>query len=209
MRPQEIEDRSFQIIDEEVGEHPFTEEQYVVAKRVIHASADFEFRDTLRFHPGAIAAGLEALRAGRDIVVDVHMQRAGVSASLLQELGCALLCHIDDPEVAAAAKAEGTTRSATAMRKALREAPGAVVSVGNAPTALLEALRMVEAGEARPSLIVGVPVGFVSAADAKERLIGQQTVPYIGNVGRKGGTPIAVAVLNALLRLASGKHRIY
>jgi precorrin-8X/cobalt-precorrin-8 methylmutase len=154
------------------------------------------------FHPRAVEAGLAALRRGASVVADVQMIQAGISAAYLAELGGRLHCYMADPDVAERARAEGTTRAIQCMRKAAREAPGAVYAIGNAPTALLELVRLVEDGEADPALIIGVPVGFVSAAESKARLREQGLAPYITNRGRKGGTPVAVAITNALLRLA-------
>ncbi len=145
---------------------------------------------------------MAAIRKGCDVVADVQMVEAGISAHLLGTFGGQVRCYMADPEVAETAKAQGTTRAIQAMRKAAQQAPGAIYAIGNAPTALLELVRLTEDGEAEVSLVIGVPVGFVSAAEAKDRLREQVLVPYITNRGRKGGTPVAVSMTNALLRMA-------
>jgi precorrin-8X/cobalt-precorrin-8 methylmutase len=200
-RPEEIEARSFQIIAEELGPHPFTPEQFPVVQRVIHASADFELGRSLVFHPHAIEAGIQAIRAGQPVVADVQMVQAGISKARLSKFGGDVKVYISDPDVADEARRLGTTRAIVAVRKAVCEHPGAIFAIGNAPTALLELIRLVRAGEARPGLIVGVPVGFVSAAESKAELM-RLDVPFITNHGRKGGSPVAVAIVNALAILA-------
>jgi precorrin-8X/cobalt-precorrin-8 methylmutase len=201
VQPQEIEERSFEMIPEELGPHDFTEEQYPVVQRVIHASADFELGRSLRFHPDAVRAGVEAIRSGRVVVADVQMVQVGISKPRLAQFGGEVKVYISDSDVMEEAKRLNTTRAIISMRKAAREADGAIYAIGNAPTALLELIRMVKEGEARPSLIVGVPVGFVSAAESKDELL-KLDIPYITNIGRKGGSPVAVAAVNALSLLA-------
>lgn len=200
--PEEIEARSFAIIAEELGEHAFTEEQFPIVQRVIHASADFELGRSLVFHPEAVQAGIRAIREGRPVVADVQMVQVGISKPRLNRFGGDVHCYISDPDVVEEAKRLGTTRAIVSMRKAARLAEGGIVAIGNAPTALLELIRLVRAGEARPGLIVGVPVGFVSAAESKELLRTLEGTPFITNVGRKGGSPVAVAIVNALSLLA-------
>jgi precorrin-8X/cobalt-precorrin-8 methylmutase len=206
VQPDAIEAESFRIIDAEMGPHDFSVLEWPIVQRAIHATADFELGRSMVFHPRAVEAGLVALRKGAPVVADVQMIQAGISAAYLAELGGRLHCYMADPDVAERARAEGTTRAIQCMRKAAREAPGAVYAIGNAPTALLELVRLVEDGEVHPALIIGVPVGFVSAAESKERLREQGLAPYITNRGRKGGTPVAVAITNALLRLARGRR---
>lgn len=205
IQPDAIEAESFRIIDAEMGPHDFSAIEWPVVQRVVHATADFELGRSMVFHPRAVEAGIAALRKGASVVADVQMVQAGISATSLAALGGRVLCYMGEPDVAAKARAEGTTRAMQCMRRAAREAPEAIYAIGNAPTALLELLRLVEDGEAAPSLIIGVPVGFVAAAEAKEQLERQRVVPYITNRGRKGGTPVAVAITNALLRLAHGR----
>ena len=201
--PQAIEAESFRIIEKEMGPHPFSPEQFKLVQRAIHATADFDFARILTFHPEAIAAGVAAFRAGRDLVVDVQMIQAGVSVGILNRLGKGrLICAISDEDVIRDAKAAGITRAIMAMRKHVRSSPGAVYAIGNAPTALLELLRLViEEKAPAPALVIGVPVGFVSAAESKEALL-PAPFPFIAARGRKGGSTVAVSLVNALLRLA-------
>ncbi len=205
IQPDAIEAESFRIIDAEMGPHDFSVIEWPVVQRAIHSTADFELGRSMAFHPRAVEAGIAAIRKGAHVVADVQMIQAGISAAYLAEFGGRVLCYMADPDVAAKARAEGTTRAIQCMRRAAREAPGAIYAIGNAPTALLELVRLVEDGEANPALIIGVPVGFVSAAESKEQLRRQGLVPYITNRGRKGGTPVAVSITNALLRMARGR----
>ncbi|NNU95539.1 precorrin-8X methylmutase [Anoxybacillus sp. EFIL] len=201
VQPEQIEQKSFQIIDEEIGEHSFTNEQYAVVQRVIHASADFELGKSLLFHPRAIEAGISAIRAGKKVVADVQMVQVGINKVRLEKYGGSVHVYISDDDVMKEAKRLNTTRAIVAMRKAVKEADGGIFAIGNAPTALLELIRLVKEGEARPGLIIGLPVGFVSAAESKEELA-KLDVPFITNVGRKGGSTVTVAALNALSILA-------
>ncbi|UUZ80929.1 precorrin-8X methylmutase [Paenibacillus sp. P26] len=201
VQPQEIEEESFRIITEELGPHDFTEEQFKVVQRVIHASADFELGRDLRFHKDAITEGIRSIRAGRPVIADVQMVQSGISKPRLAKFGSDVNVYISDPDVMEEAKRLNTTRAIISMRKAAKLADGAVYVIGNAPTALLELIRLVKTGEARPGLIIGVPVGFVSAAESKEELL-KLDVPFITNIGRKGGDAVAVAALNALSALA-------
>jgi precorrin-8X/cobalt-precorrin-8 methylmutase len=198
---QAIENESFRIIRAEMGPHAFGAAEEAIAVRVIHATADFDFVRTLRFSPGAVAAGVDALRGGGAIVSDVHMIEAGVSARLLDRLGGAIHCAIDAPAVYARAEREGTTRAVAAMRELTPHVDGGIVAIGNAPTALYEVLRLMDEEGIRPALIVGVPVGFVSAVESKDALA-KSDVPHITALGRKGGSTVAVSVINAMLRLA-------
>ena len=199
-----IEDQSFAVIDREAGPHGFGPAEWSVVRRIIHATADFELRELARIHPDAITAGVAALRRGCPIVVDVKMIAAGVSEDRLAAHGCAVHAFISDHDVIAAARAAGSTRAIEAMRKAHRTGvlDGAIVAIGNAPTALLELIRLVADAGARPALVVGVPVGFVSAAESKQAAEGL-AIPSIVVRGRKGGSPIAVAILHALLALSA------
>lgn len=201
VQPQEIEEKSFEMITEEFGEHSFTDEQYKVVQRVIHASADFELGRSMVFHPDAIRAGIHAIRSGKPIVADVQMVQVGISKPRLQKYGGDVRVYISDPDVMDEAKRLNTTRAIISIRKAAREVDGAIYAIGNAPTALLELIRLVKEGQAKPGLIIGVPVGFVSAAESKEELL-KLDVPFITNIGRKGGSPVAVASVNALSLLA-------
>jgi precorrin-8X/cobalt-precorrin-8 methylmutase len=199
-----IEDGSFTIIDSEAGPHNFDAAEWQVVRRVIHATADFEFNELMRFHPEAVQTGIDALRCGCPIVVDVKMITAGLNEDRLRVYGCSTHCFISDDDVIATAKAANSTRAIEAMRKAHRSGllDGAIVAVGNAPTALLETVRLVEEAGVRPALVIGVPVGFVSAAESKEAALRLPT-PYIVARGRKGGSTIAVAIIHALLLLST------
>ncbi|MFB5759968.1 precorrin-8X methylmutase [Paenibacillus medicaginis] len=201
VQPQEIEGKSFEMITEELGEHPFTDRQYPVVQRVIHASADFELGRSMVFHPDAIEAGIQAIRTGQPLVADVQMIQAGVSKDRLKRFGMDVNVYISDPDVMEEAKRLNTTRAIISMRKAIRQAEGGIYAIGNAPTALLELIRLVKSGEARPGLIIGMPVGFVSAAESKDELR-KLDIPFITNIGRKGGSTIVVAAVNALSLMA-------
>ena len=201
VQPQEIEDMSFQIITDELGEHPFTEEQYPVVQRVIHASADFDLGRSLVFHPDAVKSGIEAIRSGKIVVADVQMVQVGISKNRIEKFGGEVKVYISDRDVMEEAKRLNTTRAIISMRKAIKEADGGIFCIGNAPTALLELIRMVKEGEAKPGLVIGMPVGFVSAAESKEELA-KLDIPFITNIGRKGGSPVTVAALNAISIMA-------
>lgn len=201
MLPHEIERESFRIIRSELDDHSFFDEELDVVVRIIHATADFEFQKIIRFHPRAIQSGLEALRRGCTVVTDVRMVQVGISDLLLGEFGGQTVCDIRHPAVYKKAQAEGLTRSTVAMRHNAELINGGIAAIGNAPTALLEVIRLVREEGIRPALVVGMPVGFVKAAESKEELLALD-VPYITAVGRKGGSPVAAATINALLRLA-------
>ncbi|WP_257351078.1 precorrin-8X methylmutase [Pseudalkalibacillus decolorationis] len=201
IQPQQIEGKSFEMITEEIGEHPFTPEEYLVVQRVIHASADFELGRSVQFHPDAIQAGVKAIKSGKRVVADVQMIQAGISKPRLEKYGCDVKVYISDPDVMEEAKRLDTTRSIISMRKAIKEADGGIYAIGNAPTALLELIRLVKEGEAKPGLVIGMPVGFVSAAESKEELA-KLDIPFITNIGRKGGSTVTVAALNAISLLA-------
>ncbi|ATF11806.1 precorrin-8X methylmutase [Brevibacillus sp. HB1.2] len=201
VQPQEIEELSFQIITDELGEHSFTEEQYPVVQRVIHASADFDLGRSLVFHPNAVKSGIEAIRSGKIVVADVQMVQVGISKNRIEKFGGEVKVYISDRDVMEEAKRLNTTRAIISMRKAIKEADGGIFCIGNAPTALLELIRMVKEGEAKPGLVIGMPVGFVSAAESKEELA-KLDIPFITNMGRKGGSPVTVAALNAISIMA-------
>ena len=203
MQPHDIERESFRIIRHELGAHHFTEQELSIVVRVIHATADFEFRDRIRFHPCAIVSGIEALRRGCAIVTDVQMVQAGIGDGMLSFLGGKMVCDIRHPDVRDASQQSGLTRSALALRRNAALIHQGIAAIGNAPTALLEMIRLVKEADIRPALIVGVPVGFVNAVESKDELL-KLDVPYITSTGRKGGSTVAVAVINALLRMAKG-----
>ena len=203
-----IEDGSFAVIDAEVGAHAFPPDEWAVVRRVIHATADFEFSSLMRFQHDAIRAGIDALRRGAPVVVDVKMIGVGLNEERLASYGSKIHCFISDEDVIRDAKARNSTRAIESMRKAARAGvlDGAVVAVGNAPTALLEIVRLAAEENVRPALVIGVPVGFVSAAESKEALLAAP-IPAIVARGRKGGSPIAVAIVHALLLLSATEEK--
>ena len=195
--PADIEARSFEIIRSELP-HPIPEELAPVIIRAIHTSADFEYADSLCFSDGVMDIAREALKNGATIVTDTNMALAGINKRALEELGCSKICFMADPEVAAAAKANGFTRAAASVDKAASIDGPLIYAVGNAPTALVRLYEKITNGEMRPDLIIGVPVGFVNVVQAKE-LIMTAGVPYIVARGRKGGSNVAAAIVNALM----------
>ena len=202
MQPHEIEQLSFQIIDREAGDHGFPDDQWPVVRRVIHTSADFEWQTMIRLHPRAITAGVAALRGGCTIVTDTNMARVGIRARDLSRLGGSVKCFMTDERVAETAAREGITRAKAAVDVAVAEVPDGIYVVGNAPTALLRLLELIDQARVHPALVVGLPVGFVNAAESKALLL-ESRVPFISNVGRKGGSNVAAAVVNALIVMAT------
>lgn len=203
VRPEDIEHASLHIIDQELKDRgidttTWSDLEYQVVQRVIHTTADFEFAHTLEFNHAGAARGREALLAGCKVVTDTNMVRTGISKPALEALGCDAYCYMADPLIAAQAKQEGITRAVASMRHAIMYHPGSIFAVGNAPTALLALYDLIQEGAPRPALIVAVPVGFVNVVESK-KLIAQLEVPSIVAQGRKGGSPVAVAILNALL----------
>ncbi|NOR06018.1 MAG: precorrin-8X methylmutase [Deltaproteobacteria bacterium] len=196
----EIEARSMEIIARELGPTTFNDQELPVVYRIIHATADFDFAENVRFHPASIKNGIKALLAGRSILVDVGMVAAGISPGIIKSLGVKVVVPIKTKECIEMAKDLGCTKAQAAMTLGVRNDVGIVV-IGNAPTALLRILELVSSGQFRPDLIIGVPVGFVNAAESKEFLL-KQDVPYITALGRKGGSAVAIAIVNALLRMA-------
>ena len=196
--PADIERRSMEIIEEELGEICLPPMEKDVIKRVIHTSADFDYARTLRFSDAAVERGLAALRQGCTIVTDTNMACTGISQAALDKLGCRKVCFMADADVAAEAKAKGTTRAAACMDKACRLEGPVIIAVGNAPTALIRLHELMEQGKIRPELVIAVPVGFVNVVYAKE-LIMAGRAPYIAAKGRKGGSNVAAAICNALL----------
>lgn len=204
-----IEDESFAIIDAEVGPHAYPAAEWQVVRRVIHATADFEFNGSMAFGNDAIRSGISALTHGCSVIVDVKMIAVGLNEQRLAAYGCTVHGFISDPDVIASATARNSTRAIEAMRKAHRLGllDGAVIAVGNAPTALLEVLRLAREERAKPALVIGVPVGFVSAAESKQAL-NDSSIPFIAALGRKGGSTIAVAILHALLYLSVNSTQV-
>ncbi|MCA6215745.1 precorrin-8X methylmutase [Ideonella sp. B7] len=207
---QAIEHDSFAIIDAEAGPHRYRAEQWPIVRRMIHANADFEFNGLTDFHPDAVAAGIAAIRhGGTPVVADVEMICSGLSAPRLAHFGMVPHQFISDADVIAAAQAEDSTRAVQAMRKAHRLGllQGAIVGIGNAPTALIELVRLIREEGLRPALVIGMPVGFVSAAESKALMAEVGEVPWIVIRGRKGGSTLVVAALHALLALAEAAER--
>ena len=196
--PNDIEKRSMEIITEELGEVKLDEEKLSIIKRVIHTSADFDYVRTLHFSEDAVQKALEALKNGATIVTDTNMAKAGINKAGMDKLGCKAVCYMADPDVAAQAKIEGSTRAAACMEKAcLIEGP-VIIAIGNAPTALVRLDELIKEGKIKPELVIGVPVGFVNVVEAKE-IIMQAGIPYIVARGRKGGSNVAAAICNALI----------
>ena len=198
MKPMDIERRSFEIIAEELGDRRIDPENDLVVRRVIHTTADFDYADNLVFSQHAVQRLMEAIRGGADIVTDTTMAQAGINKRALARFGGEVLCFIADPDVAAEAKERGVTRSLVSMEKAARLEKKLVFAIGNAPTALLSICDLVQNGKLRPEMVVGVPVGFVNVIEAKEALM-RLPVPYIVARGRKGGSNVAAAIVNAAL----------
>ena len=198
VKPMDIEKRSFEIITELLGEDQPDPETAPVVKRVIHTTADFEYRENLAFSEHAVEKGIEALRGGCHIVTDTHMAMAGINKTVLSRLGGEVHCFMSDPDVAEEAKARGVTRAAVSMERAAALERPCIFAIGNAPTALIALKDLMDQGKVRPALIIGVPVGFVNVVESKERILGCG-VPYIVARGRKGGSNVAAAICNALL----------
>ena len=198
-RPMDIEARSFEIITELLGDRELDPENAPVIKRAIHTTADFDYADNLVFSPHAVQTGLEALRAGCDIVTDTQMAKAGINKTILGKLGGEVHCFMSDPDVAAEAKERGITRAIVSMEKAAKLGKPCIFAIGNAPTALIAIKELMEAGKLHPALIIGVPVGFVNVVESKEEIIESALAPYIVARGRKGGSNVAAAICNAML----------
>lgn len=201
MNPRDIEQRSFEIIDDEAGAHDFTPKQWQIVRRMIHTTADFDYVKNTCFHPRAVMAGIDAIRGGKSIVTDTHMAQSGIRKKDLLEFGGRVHCFISDREIVKQAEIEGTTRALAAVDAALELMSGGIYVVGNAPTALLRLIELVEQKKADPALIVGLPVGFVNTVESKEALL-TKDIPFITNIGRKGGSNVAASVINALMILA-------
>jgi precorrin-8X/cobalt-precorrin-8 methylmutase len=204
MKPEEIETESFRIIDAESGNHGWPDAEWQIVRRAIHTSADFEYAHSMVFSDDVVEKAIEALKSGAGIVTDTNMALSGISKPRLVPWGCQVSCHVADPDVAEQAKSEGVTRSITAMRKGVANPKNRIFVIGNAPTALFELLRLIETGAADPALIIGLPVGFVGAEESKNALAsGTHNIPFITNIGRKGGSNVAAAVVNALAIMAA------
>ena len=202
MKPQEIEDLSFRIIEEEAGPHGFNAEEWPVVRRMIHTSADFEYLESIRFNGDAVKKGIQAIRSGKPIFTDTNMARVGIRKKEVHSFGGSVQCLIADEEVARLAVANGTTRALAAVDQAAAQLDGGIYVVGNAPTALLRLMEHIRSGKVKPALVVGFPVGFVNAAESKAELC-ESDAAYISNEGRKGGSNVAAAVVNAMIIMAA------
>ena len=200
---QSIEDASMQMIEEEVGEHNYSNKEWPIVRRIIHSTADFDFvgKNKLIFHKDAVESGMNAIRNGCSIVVDVNGVIGLLNKQNPKDFGNKIVCKISDLEIMKLAKKEDKTRSQVCMREAKSEIEGGIVAIGNAPTALLEVIQMVKEGIVKPALIIGIPVGFICASESKEELSKLEEIPFITNIGRKGGSSSAAAIINALYKL--------
>ena len=199
---QGIEDESMQIIDDEVGPHQYGKLEWPIVRRVIHATADFDFagKNKIVFHKNAVMNGINALKEGHSIVVDVNGVIGGLNKRNLKDFGNKVICNISESNIAEQAKKENKTRAQMSMRVAASEMNGGILAIGNAPTALLEVIQMISEGVTKPALVIGIPVGFVAATESKEKLR-TSDVPFITNIGRKGGSSCAASIVNALYKL--------
>jgi len=199
---QSIEDESMQIIENEIGSHPYNEREWPIVRRIIHSTADFDFaRDNkIIFHKNAVQSGLNALANRCSIVIDVNGIVGLLNKQNPKDYSNNVVCNISEPSIMKAASEAGKTRAQMSMRMAEKEINGGIVVVGNAPTALLEVMDMFREGLVKPALVVGIPVGFVSAVESKDEL-SKMNMPFITNIGRKGGSPCASAIINALYKL--------
>ncbi len=201
MKPQEIEDLSFQIIEKEAGNHGLDDTHWPVVRRMIHTSADFDYLRTVRFGNQAVQKGMAAIQQGCQVFTDTNMARVGIRKKEITRFGGSVSCLMSDPDVAARAADHGTTRALAAVDLAADQMNSGIYVVGNAPTALLRLIQLIEENKAAPALVIGLPVGFVNAAESKEALMALK-IPYITNTGRKGGSNVAAAVVNALAIMA-------
>ena len=199
---QSIEDESMQIIENEIGSHSYNEQEWPIVRRIIHSTADFDFaRDNkIIFQKNAVQSGLDALKNGCSIIVDVNGIIGLMNKQNPKDFGNNVICNISEPSLIEEAKKENKTRAQMSMRIAKEDMNGGIVVIGNAPTALLEVMEMVKEGITKPALVIGIPVGFVSAVESKEELA-KMDIPFITNQGRKGGSPCASAIVNALYKL--------
>lgn len=198
LNPADIETRSFEIITEELGHLNLSPELAPIVKRVVHTTADFDYARITEIQSDAVSSAVAALVAGCKIYSDTRMIIAGVSKPMLKKLNCELYTYVDDAEVAAQSKEKGLTRSILGIEKAVEDPDTRIFVIGNAPTALVRLGELIQEGKVRPALVIGVPVGFVGASESKE-FIKKTGVPYVVTNGRKGGSTVAVAILNALL----------
>lgn len=198
MKPDDIENKSMALITDELDGWRGPADELPIVLRVIHTTADFDFAKNLLFSQGAVALARAALAGGATVVTDTNMAAAGINKAAAARHRVTVVCRMAESAVAAASLRRGVTRAAVSMEEAVRQTPNAVFAIGNAPTALIRLCELIDGGEASPALVIGVPVGFVNVVEAKEMLISRD-VPYIAAMGRKGGSPVASAIVNALL----------
>ncbi len=203
---QSIEDKSMEIIDSEIGTHPYSPDEWTIVKRIIHSTADFDFarQNKVVFHKDAIQSATDALKKGCNIIVDVNGVIGGFNKDNMKKFGNQVICSISDPQVIEEAKKLNKTRAQTSMRLAAKQMDNGIVAIGNAPTALIEVIQMIKEGITSPALVIGIPVGFVCAVESKDELR-TTDVPYITNIGRKGGSPCASAIVNALYKIIASR----
>ena len=199
--PREIERKSFEIISKELGERDYLEGTEDIIKRIVHTTADFEYADLIEFKNDAVEKGLEALKTHKKIYADTSMIKSGVNRKALSKLNLEIVNYVHDEDVAEESKKTGITRSTIAMKKALNDKEVGIFAIGNAPTALYTLIEAIEKENKKPALIIGAPIGFVGAAESKAKLdeIDKYKIPYIRINGRKGGSPVVAAILNAML----------
>jgi precorrin-8X/cobalt-precorrin-8 methylmutase len=202
---QEIENESFRIIEDEMGEHCFPMEQWQILRRVIHTTGDFDFAKTIRFSQSAVASGIDALKGGAGIYADTRMIRAGLAPWRLAWFANEVVTPVENQESQEFAARAGVTRTLAAFRNCAASLDHSIVAIGNAPTALREVVRLIAVEGVKPALVIGVPVGFVQAEESKDALWQLQDTPVITVLGRKGGSSIAVAIVHALLELAKAE----
>jgi precorrin-8X/cobalt-precorrin-8 methylmutase len=198
----DIEKKSFDIIDAEIERHNYDESEWIIVRRIIHATADFDFarKNQIIFHRDAIESAFNAIKNKCNIVTDVDMVLSAINKKSVTNLGLKTVCYISDKALVNESQRFNRTRSEMAMRKAANEMNGGVVAVGNSPTALYETIKIIREGVAKPALVIGIPVGFVFAAESKDELT-KTDIPFITNTGRKGGSPAASSIVNAILLL--------
>lgn len=195
LQPDEIERESMRIIQESIGSPDIPPENLPVIKRVIHATADFDFLHTLKFSPNAVNLARKALRNNTPVITDTLMLSSGIS----KRYGVKIVCHVSDPDTIAEAHSRNITRAIVSIERSVSEYPSAIYAIGNAPTALIRLCELIREGLANPALVIGVPVGFVNVIEAKRMLDSLADIPRIISHGNKGGTTVACAIVNAIL----------
>jgi precorrin-8X/cobalt-precorrin-8 methylmutase len=199
--PDAIKKKSFDTIESQVDKKLKDSKEWPIIRRVIHTTADFDFADLLYFSKDAVEAGVTAIKSGFNIVTDTKMAMEGINKNNLRIFGCDVQCFIRDPRAAKIAKVQGITRSMASMILSTEDNNNKIYALGNAPTALFKLIELINSGITKPALIIGVPVGFVGAEESKKAL-SELSIPYITTLGKKGGSTIAAAIVNALLHIA-------